>query len=81
MVINGTFVDPEALDAHCRSKDTGYISTATLGSWGYCFVDLGPKHVCFDQDGEQTKQFIVTMIEKGAEKTKIIVHEDKRHTY
>jgi len=81
LVINGTFVDPEALDTHCRTKNTGYISTATLGSWGYCFVDYGPKHVCFDQDGEQTKQFIVTMIEKGAEKTKIIVHEDKRHTY
>jgi len=31
LVINGTFVDPEALDTHCRSKSTGYISTATLG--------------------------------------------------
>ena len=73
-------MDPEALNIHCRDKKVGYISTATLGTWGYTFLDYGKEHIVTDHDGEQTKSFIVTMIEKG-EKTKIIVHEDKRHSY
>ena len=80
LTINNQFLDPEALDADCSSKKVGYISTATLGPWGYAFVDFGKEHIVTDHDGEQTKQFIVTMIEKG-EKTKIFVHEDKRHSY
>jgi ubiquitin-activating enzyme E1 len=79
-MINKALVDPEALNLHCAEKKVGYISTATLGPWGYAFVDYGKEHLVTDGDGEQTKQFIVTMIEKG-EKTKIFVHEDKRHSY
>lgn len=73
-------MDPEAVNDDCRAKKVGYISTQTLGPWGYAFVDFGTEHMVTDHDGEQTKQFIVTMIEKGA-KTKIFVHEDKRHSY
>jgi len=80
LIINNQFFDPAQIDADCRAKKVGYISTATFGPWGYAFVDFGTEHVVTDGDGEQTKQFIVTMIEKG-EKTKIFVHEDKRHSY
>ena len=80
LIINKAFLDPEALNNQCRDKKVGYISSATLGPWGYAFVDYGKEHIVTDHDGEQTKQFIVTMIEKG-EKTKIFVHEDKRHSY
>lgn len=80
LILNGQFMDPDSVDQDCRAKKVGYISTATFGPWGYAFVDFGAEHVVTDHDGEQTKQFIVTMIEKG-EKTKIFVHEDKRHSY
>jgi len=58
----------------------GYISSMTLGPWGYAFVDYGKEHIVTDHDGEQTKSFIVTMIEKGKE-TRVTVHEDKRHIF
>lgn len=78
--IGGKFHDPSSLDQTCRAKGIGFISSATLGPWGYAFLDFGEKHVITDHDGEQTKQFIVTMIEKGKETT-VTVHEDKRHSY
>ena len=68
------------VDKACRDSNTGYISSQTFGPWGYTFLDYGPKHIVTDHDGEQTKNFIVTMIEKG-EKTVVTVHEDKRHIY
>jgi len=34
-----------------------------------------------DHDGEQPKSFIITFIEKGADKTVVTLHEDKRHIY
>lgn len=80
MILNGKFMDPEEIDQDCRKKKVGYISTATFGPWGYAFVDFGTEHIVTDHDGEQTKQFIVTMIQKG-KTTKIFVHEDKRHSY
>ena len=80
LILNNQFLDPAQIDADCRAKKVGYISTATFGPWGYAFVDFGAEHIVTDGDGENTKQFIVTMIEKG-EKTKIFVHEDKRHSY
>lgn len=79
LVFNSEFVDPEALDAACRQSKCGYISSQTFGPWGYAFVDFG-NHIITDHDGEQTKSFIVTMIEKGP-KTTVTVHEDKRHIY
>ena len=80
LMLLGKQVNQEKMDALCRSKGVGYISSQTFGPWGYAFVDYGNEHTVTDHDGEQTKQFIVTMIEKG-EKTVVTVHEDKRHIF
>ena len=45
----------------------------------YAFVDFG-NHTIFDEDGEQTKQFIVSNITQDEQAT-VTVHEDKRHSY
>ena len=81
MIINGQFYDMEALNKVCREKKIGYISAQGLGPWGYTFLDYGTEHMVTDHDGEQTKSFIVTYIEKGVEKTVVTVHEDKRHIF
>ena len=82
MIVNKALLDPCELNNECAANKVGYLSSQTMGPWGYAFVDYGKAHVVTDHDGEQTKQFIVTMIEKGEEgKTKIFVHEDKRHSY
>lgn len=75
------FYNQHDMDAKCRAKGVGYIGSEIHGPWGYAFVDYGPEHVITDQDGEQTKSFIVTLITKGKEKTTVTVHEDKRHIY
>lgn len=80
MIVNGEVLDPAQVDATCRANKVGYISTQTLGPWGYAFLDYGTEHIVTDHDGEQTKSFIVTMIEKG-ERTVVRLHEDKRHIY
>jgi len=80
MIVNGEVLDPATVNATCRQNKVGYISTQTLGPWGYAFLDYGPEHVVTDHDGEQTRSYIVTMIEKG-ERTKVTLHEDKRHIY
>jgi len=80
MLLNGEVIDQQALNDKCRAHKVGYIASQTLGPWGYGFVDFGNDHIITDHDGEATKSFIVTMIEKG-ETTRITVHEDKRHIY
>jgi ubiquitin-activating enzyme E1 len=65
LLLSGTYQNPSTLNNLCRSKGAAYISSATLGPWGYAFVDFGDNHNVTDHDGEQTKSFIVTMIEKG----------------
>jgi len=52
----------------------------TLGLYGYTFVDFGDKFRCFDINGEENKNSIVTMIERD-EKGIVTVHEDKRHGF
>ena len=73
-------MNPDTLNKTCRANKVGYISSATLGPWGYGFVDFGDEHVVTDHNGEQTKEYIVVGIEKG-EKTIVHCHEDKRHVY
>ena len=80
MMLNGKILDQNEIDGLCRGNKVGYISSQTFGPWGYAFVDYGNEHMVTDGDGEQTKQFIVVMIEKGTE-TVVTTHEDKRHTY
>lgn len=65
MIINGEIYDQEDLDKACRANKVGYISSQTFGPWGYGFVDFGDEHTVTDHDGEQTKSFIIVMIEKG----------------
>jgi len=80
MLLNGEIYDPKEVNEMCRAKKVGHISTQVFGPWGYAFVDYGTEHIVTDHDGEQPKSFIVVMIEKG-EKTKITMHEDKKHIY
>jgi ubiquitin-activating enzyme E1 len=80
LLLMGAYQNPTTLNTLCRAKSVAYISSATLGPWGYAFVDFGDNHMVNDHDGEQTKSFIVTMIEKGKQTT-VSVHEDKRHIY
>lgn len=64
MIVNKALLDPCELNNECAANKVGYLSSQTMGPWGYAFVDYGKAHVVTDHDGEQTKQFIVTMIEK-----------------
>jgi hypothetical protein len=73
-------LNPEEINKLSRENGAGYICTAGLGPWGFCFVDYGDAHVINDQDGENPRQFVVSHILKG-EKTLVTVHEDKRHSY
>ena len=68
------------IDELCRAQGKGFILSETLGVMSYAFLDYGPQFKVTDKDGEQTKQFIVSGIEKANEPT-VHVHEDKRHTY
>jgi ubiquitin-activating enzyme E1 len=52
MIINNQLMDPEALNEDCRGKKVGYLSTQTLGPWGFAFVDYGKEHIVTDHDGE-----------------------------
>ncbi len=81
MSMSGLVYDHAAIDAQCRANKVGYLTSQALGPWGFAFVDYGPEHIVTDHDGEQTKSFIVTSIENGAEKTVVTVHEDKRHIF
>lgn len=74
-------MNPQALNDLCRQHKVGYISSQTLGPWGYGFVDFGDEHLVTDPDGEAVKNYIVTLIQKGEETTTITCHEDKRHIY
>lgn len=80
MLLNGEVLDPAVINATSRQNNIGYISTQTFGPWGYAFLDYGADHIVTDHDGEQTKSYIIVNIEKG-EKTKLTLHEDKRHIY
>lgn len=80
MLLNDKHVGHSDLNKHCRENKIGYLGSQTFGPWGFAFVDYGDSHIVTDHNGEQTKNFVVSMIEKG-EKTLVTVHEDKRHIY
>ena len=65
ILLGGQFVNPGDLNSLCRKYDCGYISSQTLGPWGYAFVDYGDRHIITDPDGEKTKTFYVLDIQKG----------------
>ena len=64
----------------CRANRVGFILAETMGLASYAFLDYGPEFVVTDKDGESTKEFIVTHIERG-ENPVVQVHEDKRHSF
>jgi ubiquitin-activating enzyme E1 len=70
----------EVLNEKLRAAGVGFILSETLGAAGYTFLDFGDKHQVFDQDGEPTKEFIVSRISKDNEAV-VTVHEDKRHSF
>jgi ubiquitin-activating enzyme E1 len=80
MLLAGKHLGHNDLNKLCRENKVGYLGSQTFGPWGFAFVDYGDNHVVTDHNGEQTKNFVVSMIEKG-EKTLVTVHEDKRHIY
>lgn len=65
---------------YCHANSIGFIVADTLGLYGYTFVDFGAKFKCFDFNGEENKNCIVTMITKE-ENGIVTVHEDKRHGF
>lgn len=64
-----------------RAKGVGTILSQTLGLYGYTFCDFGDDFLVRDHDGERTRNFIITFIEKFEDHVEITVHEDKRHTF
>jgi len=90
-IFNSKFLNWDGVNKLCRENNAGFISSQTFGAWGFAFVDFGDNHIVNDHDGEATKSFIVTMIERGgltedagaakAGTTRVTVHEDKRHIF
>ena len=68
------------INEFCRTNHVGFILSENLGLANYAFLDYGPEFVVTDKDGEATKQFIVSSIEKCVDPI-MFVHDDKRHSY
>ena len=68
------------LNEALRTARKGFILSQTLGVYGYTFVDYGDEFMILDENGEDTKSFIVTSIDNGEEPV-VIVHEDKKHSF
>ena len=79
--------DQIAWNKECRAKGIGTIISQAHGLYGYVFVDFGDHFNVHDEDGERTRNFIVSDIVKMREedptKNHLVVfcHEDKRHTF
>jgi len=50
------------MNEKARASRTGFILSETLGASGYIFLDYGSEFIITDENGEQTKSFIVTHI-------------------
>jgi len=66
----------------CRAftPAVGFIFTLALGLYGCTFVDLGPKHIVKDANGESTASYIVVHVSQGNPGI-VRLHEDKKHVY
>ena len=78
MVLSGPKM--AAMNEACRTNKVGFILTETMGAAGYIFLDYGDEFIITDDNGEQTKSFIVTNITQE-EQGVCNVHEDKRHSF
>lgn len=45
---NGAALNPDDINKLSRANGAGYICSAGLGPWGFCFVDYGDAHVIND---------------------------------
>ena len=68
------------MDDFCRARNIGFILTQTYGPAGFAFVDYGTDFQINDQDGEETKSFIVVNVTQ-TNPAIVTVHEDKRHKF
>ena len=64
----------------CRANGSGFILSCCFGPSGFAFVDYGNEFSIQDQDGEETKAFIVVNVTQ-ANPAIVTVHEDKRHKF
>ena len=49
----------------CRNNNIGFIYTALLGIYSFCFVDFGDKFYINDQSGEDNLRYCIKSISKG----------------
>lgn len=68
------------VDEFCRARNIGFILSQNYGPAGFAFLDYGNEFMVNDQDGEETKSFIVVNVTQ-ANPCIITVHEDKRHKF
>lgn len=50
------------INEFCRSKNIGFILSTIYGAAGFSFVDYGDEFIVTDEDGEDTKSFIVVNV-------------------
>lgn len=43
----------------CHKSNIGFIYTGELGLYGFVFVDFGTNHSVFDQNGEESKNYVI----------------------
>ena len=48
----------------CRKNNTGFIYTAELGIYGFCFVDFGDNFCVNDENGEEPLKYCIKSISK-----------------
>jgi ubiquitin-activating enzyme E1 len=63
-----------------RARPIGFIAGASLGLYGYTFVDFGPSFTVNDVNGEDPRSAIISAISKDTV-GQVTTHEDKRHGF
>jgi ubiquitin-activating enzyme E1 len=89
MLIDDMFWDPDMLNKACRiankgDSNTGFILCQGTGPWGFTFLDYGDNHVITDDNGEQTKNFMIVSIKKGETTIVELLNDSinpQRHNY
>ena len=74
-------IDPFQLNEACRNNKTGYILSLSFGLSGHIFVDFGNEFLIKDQDGAETKKYIINGIFPGDPTIVCIVPEKESIKY
>ena len=66
VVITEFLPEDEAIkiDLFCRNNKIGFIYTALLGIYGFCFVDFGDEFLIKDENGEDPLSYCIKSISK-----------------